>query len=46
MYLKKNIIFLTLIHLGYLAYDRENRMVYIPNKELFKKFEIMNIINH
>ena len=34
----KNDVFTVLIHLGYLAYDDENRQCYIPNKEVADEF--------
>lgn len=35
----RNDVLTLLIHLGYLAYDEENREVYIPNNEIKNEFE-------
>ena len=35
----KNDVLILLVHLGYLAYDEENKMVYIPNKEIAEEFQ-------
>ena len=36
----KHDVFTYLIHLGYLAYDRENQLCYIPNEEIRKQWVI------
>ena len=36
----KDDVFTYLIHLGYLAYDRENHLCYIPNEEIRKQWVI------
>ena len=36
----KDDVFTYLIHLGYLAYDRENQLCYIPNEEIRKQWVI------
>ena len=38
-YKSKDDVMTALIHLGYLAYDLENRQAYIPNKEVQEAFE-------
>lgn len=38
-YKSKDDVMTALIHLGYLAYDLENREAYIPNKEVQESFE-------
>ncbi|WP_296328952.1 AAA family ATPase [uncultured Treponema sp.] len=36
----KDDVFTFLIHLGYLAYDEENEQCYIPNREIYKEWQL------
>ncbi|ORX55333.1 hypothetical protein BCR36DRAFT_281546, partial [Piromyces finnis] len=41
----KDDIFTLLVHTGYLGYDKENKEVFIPNKEIKEQFELIMMSN-
>lgn len=43
----KDDVLTLLVHLGYLAYDEENELVYIPNEEIKREFsKTIRVVNY